>query len=52
MGTGAFRAGMLKMNGGRPDRRRQGDETDGAANRGDIERAAAHQWNICAEPGW
>ena len=34
------------------DRRGDQGEPGSAADRGDVEQTAAHQWNICAAPGW
>ena len=40
-----------EMHSGRDDRRRDGHETQRAADAPMSSEPAAHQWNICAEPG-
>jgi hypothetical protein len=39
-----------KVQRGGDDRGDDEGETDDAADRRQVEKAAAHQWNICAEP--
>jgi anti-sigma factor RsiW len=41
-----------QMDGDCDNNRGDSDDTKRAAKRADIGRLAAHQWNICAEPGW
>jgi hypothetical protein len=48
----ASRFVTAKMQRGGHDRGSDQGESDRAADRRQIEKTAAHQWNICAEPGW
>jgi hypothetical protein len=40
------------MQDGRDKQGGDGDKAEGAAKATQIEGKSAHQWNICAEPGW
>jgi hypothetical protein len=43
---------VREMHGRRDDRDRDQGEAERTSDRGDVEEPSAHQWNICAEPGW
>ena len=45
------RSRSAKMQRGGNDRDGDQGEAGGAADGGQVEETAAHQWNICAEPG-
>ena len=51
---GRNHAGVIvsKVNARHDRRDRHRDEAERASPGADVERSGAHQWNICAAPGW
>ena len=43
---------LAEMQRGGNDRDGDQSEAGDAGDGGQVEETAAHQWNICAEPGW